>query len=309
MKAIIFGGAGMLGSAIAKALRSHGHEVITAGRSGCDVHVDFCDASHIDDFLPLLQGVDIVVNAVGILIERKGAGAGDSFDAVHVAAPKALFEACAKAHVARVVQISALGAGRGTRGRHIASKEAAEAALAEAMTHASGDWTIVRPSLLIHAGSLATELFTRLARSPIIGLPGLLHPGSARLSPMLCEDAAAALCRICEHPKALRRVIELAGVEELSYRAFLTELRAAQGYSHALWLPIPWLLMRWLAKLAEFFPQKVVSADGMRILKAGITTEHNEALYWLRCMPKPVVAGIFTVQSAIKLEVSKEASI
>jgi nucleoside-diphosphate-sugar epimerase len=60
MKAIIFGGVGLLGSAIAKALRSHGHEVITAGRSGCDLHVDFCYASHTDDFLPLLQGMDKV---------------------------------------------------------------------------------------------------------------------------------------------------------------------------------------------------------------------------------------------------------
>jgi predicted DCC family thiol-disulfide oxidoreductase YuxK len=30
------------------------------GRSGCDLHVDFCDASHTDDFLPLLQGMDKV---------------------------------------------------------------------------------------------------------------------------------------------------------------------------------------------------------------------------------------------------------
>lgn len=34
MKVIVFGGAGLLGRAIATELRSHGHQVVTAGRTG-----------------------------------------------------------------------------------------------------------------------------------------------------------------------------------------------------------------------------------------------------------------------------------
>jgi uncharacterized protein YbjT (DUF2867 family) len=221
-----------------------------------------------------------------------------------------LFEACAAAHVARVVQISAMGAGNAEpiAGRYMASKRAAEAALMHAMAGCRGDAVIVRPSLLMDATSPSTQLFEFLARLPVIALPGLLLPGNTKLAPMLCEDVAAAICRICEHPKALHRAIELAGPQELSYRKLLTELRSAQGLGTALWLPLPWLLMRWFAKLAEFFPQKVISADGMRVLKAGITTERNESLYWLRCMPKPVIAGILPAQAAIKSVVNEEAS-
>jgi uncharacterized protein YbjT (DUF2867 family) len=308
MKIIVFGGAGMLGSAIARELRSHGHSVLTAGRSGCDVSVDFRYEHNTDAFAAMVRGADVVVNAVGILIER-----GDErFDAVHVAAHRALFEACAKEHVARVVQISALGAGRLPLdakhglpgGRYIASKRAAEAALFEAM-QGSGDAVAVRPSLLMNEGSPSTKLFQQLTRLPIIALPGLLCPGSTMLAPMQCQDAVEAIARICEHPKALRRAIELAGPEELSYRAFLAQLRSAQGLGKALWLPLPWFLMRWVAKLAEFFPQKVISADGMQLLQAGLTTEQNEALYWLRHMPKPAVAGINAARSATNLIVNQ----
>jgi uncharacterized protein YbjT (DUF2867 family) len=305
MKIIVFGGAGLLGSAIARELCSHGHSVVTAGRSGCDMAVDFRYEHSADAFAPLVKDADVVVNAVGILKER-----GDErFDAVHVAAPRALFEACARAHVARVVQISALGAGRlplaslqaVPGGRYMASKRAAEAALIEAMQSSSGDAVIVRPSLLMDAQSSSAKLFQQLARLPIIPLPGLLRPGSAMLAPMQCSDVAEAIARICEHPKSLRRAIELAGPQEMSYREFLTQLRSAQGLGKALWLPLPWALMHLAAKLAELLPQKVISADSVQVLQAGLTTERNEALYWLRHMPKPAVTVIETAQSATNL--------
>ncbi len=294
MKIIVFGGAGLLGSAVVRELRSHGHSVVTAGRSKCDLTVDFRYAHSADEFATLVKDADVVVNAVGILIER-----GDErFDTVHVAAPRALFEACARAHVARVVQISALGTGRlplaslqtVPGGRYMASKRAAEAALMEAMQASSGDAVVVRPSLIMDAQSPATKLFQQLARLPIIALPGLLHPGSSKLAPMQCSDVAEAITRICEHPKSLRRAIELAGPEELSYREFLAQLRSALGLGKTLWLPLPWWLMRLTAKLLELLPQKVISADGVQVLQAGLTTERNEALYWLRHMPKPVFA-------------------
>jgi uncharacterized protein YbjT (DUF2867 family) len=309
MKIIVFGGAGLLGSAIVRELCSHGHSVVTAGRSGCDVQVDFRYEHSVEAYAVLVKDADVVVNAVGILIER----GDDRFDAVHVAAPRALFQACARAHVARVVQISALGAGREPLaslkavpgGRYMASKRAAEAALMEAMQASSGDAVVVRPSLLVDAQSPSTKLFMQLARLPLIALPGLLHTGSAMLAPMQCQDVAEAITRICEHPKSLRRAIELAGPHELSYREFLAQWRSAQGLGLALWLPLPWALMRLTAKLAELLPQKVMSADGLQILQAGLTTERNEALYWLRHMPKPAVAFIETKQVATNLIVNR----
>jgi uncharacterized protein YbjT (DUF2867 family) len=291
MKIIVFGGAGLAGRAIAAELRSHGHQVVTAGPHICDVRVDFRYDQSVDVFRALVKGADMVVNAVGILIER-----GDStFDAVHMKAPTALFAACEAERVARIVQISALGVGAGLPGAYLASKLAAEQALAAT----SVDYAIVRPALLADAECPSTRLFQFLARMPVIALPGLLHPGASLLAPIAVSDLAEAVTRICEHPKALSRVIELAGPELLRYRDMLARLRAAHTRAPALWLPVPWWLMKLSAWLAQRLPQKVFSVDTVRMLQAGSAPECNEALYWLRHMPKQAVAGEFIAQAAI----------
>jgi nucleoside-diphosphate-sugar epimerase len=291
MNILIFGGAGMLGSAVAHALRSRGHEVRTAGRSQCDLSIDFRAEHSVNRFRDLVRGVDVVVNCVGILIER----GQDRFAAVHAAAPAALFEACAAEHVARVVQVSAMGAERGINTRYMRSKEAAERALKTAFAHSSSDWVIVRPSLLMDATSPATRLFSALASMPIIGLPGFLQPGAARLAPLSCSDVAQAIAQMCEHHQALHRVIELGG-QEISYREFLSQLRQLQGRGAALWLPVPWWLMHLTARAAEWFPQKVFSSEGLQVLKSGITSTNSETARWLGHVPRMQAAWLQPTQ-------------
>jgi uncharacterized protein YbjT (DUF2867 family) len=104
------------------------------------------------------------------------------------------------------------------------------------------------------------------------------------------QDVAEAVTRICEHPKALRRTIALAGPEVMSYREMLARYRLQAGKGSALWLPLPWWLMKATALLAAHLPQSVFSIDTMRMLQAGSVPQSNEALYWLRHMPKPAVA-------------------
>ncbi len=276
MRIVVFGGAGLLGRAITTALRTAGHDVVTAGRSACDVVVDFRYDTTPEAFVPLVQGADIVVNAVGILVQR-----GDNrFDEVHVKAPTALFAACAKARVARIVHISGLGVGTGIRGDYIATKLAAELALKAGPV----DFAIVRPALLVDEECPSTRLFKFLAKMPIIALPGLLHPGASLVSPVQVRDVAQGIARICAHPKALRRVIEIDGPQTMSYREMLAHYRQQAGKGAALWLPLPWWLMKFTALLAAKFPQNVFSIDTMRMLQGGCATAHSESLVWLRQM-------------------------
>jgi uncharacterized protein YbjT (DUF2867 family) len=281
MRIVVFGGTGLLGRAITCALRDKGHHVTTAGRRGCDAVVDFRYDTEPEAFASLVHGADIVVNAAGILIER-----GDNtFDAVHVKAPTALFAACAKARVARIVHISSLGVGTGIRGDYMATKLAAETALKAGTV----DFAIIRPALLVDEECPSTQLFKFLAKMPIIALPGLLHPGASRVAPIQVQDVAQAVARICAHPKALRRVIELAGPQEMSYREMLTAYRHQAGKRAALWLPLPWWLMKLAALLAAKLPQNVFSIDTMRMLQAGSVAGHNEAPNWLGRTPKPTL--------------------
>ena len=305
MKVIVFGGAGFIGSAIAAELRSHGHQVLTAGRNGCDVTVDFAYDQSSEAYAAIVREADIVVNAAGILIER----GGNTFDAVYVKAPTALLAACAAERVARVVHISGLGLTSKSCG-HIAGKYTAAKLACERAVHACPvDYAIVRPGLVVGQGSPAIRLLQWLAQLPIIALPGWFkdggfHPGASQVAPMQVQDVAEAVTRICEHPKALRRTIELAGPEVMTYKTLMQRLRTAAddatGKGAALWLPMPWWLMKLGALLAEYLPQTVYSIDTMRMLQAGGTTEHNEALYWLRHMPKPAVVQVSIAQAAIK---------
>ncbi len=291
MKVIVFGGAGFIGSAIAAELRSHGHQVLTAGRKGCDVTVDFAYDQSSEVYAAIVREADIVVNAAGILIER----GGNTFDAVYVKAPTALLAACAAERVARVVHISGLGL-TSKSGGHIAGKYTAAKLACERAVHACPvDYAIVRPGLVLGEGSPATGLLQWLAKLPVIALPGWFkgpwfsggfHPGASQVAPMQVQDVAEAVTRICEHPKALRRTIEITGPEVMTYKTLMQRLRAAAnngtGKGAALWLPMPWWLMKLGALLAEYLPQTVYSIDTMRMLQAGGATEHNEALYWLR---------------------------
>jgi NAD(P)-dependent dehydrogenase (short-subunit alcohol dehydrogenase family) len=81
---------------------------------------DFAHGIQPEDWLPRLTNIDVVVNCAGILREVKD----QTFDAVHRAAPSALFDACTQADVKRVVQVSALGRPEG--GGFISSKHATE---------------------------------------------------------------------------------------------------------------------------------------------------------------------------------------
>ena len=300
MKVIVFGGAGMIGRAIATELRAHDHQVLTAGRKGCDVTVDFRYDNTPELFAAIVRGADIVVNATGILIER----ADNTFDAVYIKGPTALFAACSAERVARIVHVSGLGLIHHTSGAYTAAKLSCESAVQASPV----DYAIVRPGLVLDAQSSATRLFQWLAKMPIIALPGFVHPGASLLAPMQAQDVAEAVVRICEHPKALRRTIELAGPEVMTYREMLQRFRHAAGKGAALWLPMPWWLMKLAALAAVYLPQTVCSIDTMRMLQAGGTTEHNEALYWLRHMPRAAVPAKDGVQTALESSASTHSA-
>ncbi len=96
MIVLVLGASGFIGSAVVDALRAAGHRVIEGRRHSSGAHdedtvaVDFTRDFDAATWRAKLRGVDAVVNAVGILRER----GTQTFDALHVRAPRALFAAC-----------------------------------------------------------------------------------------------------------------------------------------------------------------------------------------------------------------------
>ena len=281
MRIHVFGARGLLGNAISTQLASRGHTVLRAARTGADLAVDFRFDSEPGALRAAVRGADVVVNAAGILIERDG----NTFDGVHRRASEALAAACEAERVARIIHVSALGVGTGIPGPFMASKLAAELAYAK---HGV-DFAVVRVGLLVDEACPSTRLFRWLSRLPVVALPGVRHPGASPVAPIQVADVARCIAAIIEHPKALRRVIELAGTETMPYRQMLERYRAEHAAGRALLLPIPWWLMKLTARLAQRLPQKVFSIDTMRMLQAGSVSHRNEAVRWLGCEPAPML--------------------
>ncbi|MBL8343595.1 MAG: SDR family oxidoreductase [Rubrivivax sp.] len=182
---LLLGAGGFIGAHIAAALRRGGWRVVAAVRPRPQLRADErgCDLArwvHAEDWLPLLDGIDAIVNAAGILRER----GADTFAAIHHHAPLALAEAAARRSITQFVQISALG--DAADGEFVASKHRFDAALAARLPQA----LVLRPSVVYSAtGSYGgTSLLRSLAAFP----PALLLPGHGQwqMQPLAAEDLA-----------------------------------------------------------------------------------------------------------------------
>lgn len=268
MVILITGATGFIGRRLVAALREAGHRVIAVSRRA-GTHPDAITADFTRDldpetWVPRLAGVDVVVNAVGILRER----GQQTFENIHTRAPQALFAACVTAGVKKVIQVSALGADRGRTG-YFTSKHAADKYLASLPLA----WTIVRPSLVFGVGGASASLFSLLASLPVIPLPG---GGHQRVQPIHIDDAVRALREIIESNGMTRRRVPLVGPAPVSLKEFLQRLRARMQLPRARFINIPAAMMRASAAVAELLPGSLLDRETLSMLNAGNTASPED---------------------------------
>lgn len=290
MRVLVCGARGCVGRAVARALRSRGHQVIEGVRAQADgratLPIDFMEPTAPAVWARRLadRQVDAVVNCVGILMPS----CGQSFARVHTEGPAELFRGAAIAGVRRVVQVSALGVGDDPESLatpYLHSKLLAEEALAALPI----DGVVVRPSLVYGPGSQSAALFATLASLPVVSLPGR---GAQPLAPIHVYELAEALVRLVEQPEPVRGVLELGGGEVVTYRAMLARYRDALGLGDAVWLPVPMPLMAFGAWLAEALPQRVFCRDTIRLLARGSVPAVNATAGLLGREPSTLAHGL-----------------
>jgi uncharacterized protein YbjT (DUF2867 family) len=286
MHILVTGANGFIGRRLVESLRAAGHTVVEAmrhsGNAPATVDADFTRDLDPAAWLPKLRGVDGVINAVGILREH----GAQTFDLVHAQAPQALFSACAAAGVWRIVQISALGADRGTTG-YFRSKRRADVHLEQLPV----DWTIVQPSLVFGVGGASARLFTMLASLPIIPLPG---GGRQQVQPIHVDDLVRAVTALVQRHDLARRRVALVGPEALSLREFLARLAHVIGIPRPRFLPIPLSLMHPLAAVAQLSSRSLLDRESLAMLEAGNTADPADTCELLSGPPRQVeqfVAG------------------
>jgi uncharacterized protein YbjT (DUF2867 family)/uncharacterized membrane protein YphA (DoxX/SURF4 family) len=267
MNVFVCGAKGFIGRHICTALEAAGHQVVRGIRvpeAAADIRIDYATDVHADHWLSRLAGIDVVVNAVGILCERAGA----SFDAIHRDAPCALFDACERAHVKRVIQISALGGDEGIGSAsytpYMRTKRKADAHL----MRSSLDWVVFRPSLVAGVDGDSSRLFRTLASLPVVALPGR---GEQKLQPVHIDDLCEAVVKAVAPDAASRYVMDIVGPVPMTYKEMLAAYRSVMALPPALWLPVPMSVMRVGAVLAAKLPQRVFAPDTLRMLENGNT--------------------------------------
>jgi uncharacterized protein YbjT (DUF2867 family) len=278
MNVLLTGASGFIGSHLARALRAAGYVVIEARRDVDDgmasVRADFARDLSVRDWLPKLAGIDAVINAVGIVREH----GAQTFESIHKRAPQALFTACVAAGVRRVVQISALGADRGMT-RYFLSKRAADDYLATLPL----EWTIVRPAMVFGPGASSSRLFAKLARLPLVPLPGR---GEQRVQPLHIDDLTEALVHLLGDTATHRARVELVGPQTFSLRELLAGLRAAKHLSPPRFLQVPMALVRAATHIVAI-RQIAVDGETLALLEAGTRGDPATIRQLLGRPPRP----------------------
>src|SRR6185503_12858322 len=270
MSVMVLGGTGFIGRHAAAALWARGHCVVIGTRhpkralkklpaSLRDVelretHFESLTTRYV--WKPLLEDVDAVVNAVGILRER----GRETYDRVHNMAPTALSAACERLKL-RLIHISALGLRPQALSGFIHSKILAERAIAAG----GADYSIVRPSLLDGEGGFGAEWVRRVARWPVHFIP---VEARGRMAPLDVRDLGEALAVLCERGgRAEWREVELGGSAKRTMAEHLASMRALHDDSAALRIPVPRFLARLTAHLCDLVHFSPFSFGHLELLR------------------------------------------
>lgn len=271
MRVLVTGATGFIGRHVAACLIAAGHEVLIGARDGRRAGRVFPDQRFIacdftrdlspEAWAPRLEGVEALVNCVGVLQPRRRA----TMEAVHLTATAALFDACTTAGVRRVIHVSALGVDSGIDLHYATSKLAADAHLQDLDL----DWTVLRPSLVYTpSGSFGgTSLLRAQAALPlVVPLPG---KGDQLFQPVFMDDLTEGIRRLLEEGKGIGEVIPVTGPEPVPIREVLVRLRRWLGLGRAWPLPIPMPLMRLLARLGDLVGGGPLTTTSLRMIEQG----------------------------------------
>lgn len=278
VRILLTGATGFIGSRLLAALQLRGHEVWCAGRRPPPhaigwLPIDFAHALTKEDWLPLLDDIDCVVNTVGIFREH----GTQTFERLHEQAPRALFDACVDAGVMRVVQLSALGVER-RRTAYQRSKHTADAYLLALPL----DGIVVQPSLVFGADGPSAARFLILAAMPLLPLPS----GGGQVQPVHVDDVVEALCALVDAPPepGAGRTVPLVGPRPLSLRRYLMMLRGALGLKPTLALRVPAALVALAASWGEVRGQALLDRSAWTMLQQG-SVGPAVAISWLLGQP------------------------
>jgi NADH dehydrogenase len=290
----ITGGTGFVGQHLANRLTQHGYKVriLTRRRErhralivNPDVTLVETDVHNADALRQQFEGVDVVINLVGILNETGNKGAG--FRQAHVELPEKIVAAATASGVSRLLHMSALNAAAGEQfSLYLKTKGEGED-----LVHAAADQRLVvtsfRPSVIFGAGD---SFFNRFAA--LLKIAGPVFPlacPDSRFAPVCVTDVVEAMCRSIDDATGGER-LDLCGPETFTlaelvgYTRDLLQLRChIAGLNGS--------LSRLQARVLGLVPGKPFSMDNYYSLQHDSVCADN-ALPSLGIVPTPIAAVV-----------------
>lgn len=282
----LIGGGGFLGRYVAQALLARGARVRIAQRDprqafflkpqGGLGQTQFvaADLAKPESIARAVAGSDAVVNLVGIL--------GGDFQRVHVEGARIVAEAAKAAGVARLVQISAVGADPASPSAYGRSKGEGEAAVRAAFPSA----TILRPSIVFGREDQFINRFAKMiASAPVVPV---LRAGT-KFQPVYVGDVADAVVAAIENPAlSAGKTLELGGPDILSMGALVRWIaKAVRRTPHIVELPDA---IGGAIAAFGFLPGAPITSDQWKMLANDNVVSGENGLSVLGITPTPLDA-------------------
>ncbi len=268
----IYGGSGFVGRYIARRMAKEGWRVRVACRRpneaifvkpyGTPGQVEpvFCNIRDDASVRAAMAGADAVVNCVGTFDK----GGRNSFEAVQHQGAARIARIAAETGVARLVQISAIGADANGSSDYARSKAAGEAAVTAAFPGA----VILRPSVVFGPED---QFFNRFAAMTRLG-PVLPVVGAAtRFQPVHVDDVAQAA--VAGITGTAAGVYELGGPDVATFKGLMQTMLAVINRRRLI-VNIPFWVARIMAAVFDFghwvtgglVPNPVITRDQVKSL-------------------------------------------
>ncbi len=272
MRILITGANGFIAREIIARLVTAGHEIIACVHNKLLENIphtrvfkaDFTKATMPEFWLQQLKDVDAVINCVGVFQTTKEKTMWN----IHYEAPKALFEACVKQEIKKIIQISALGVDK-VDVPYAKSKLAID----NYLQTLDIDSTIVRPGLVYGKGSYGgSSLFRGLAGFPFI----LPMPGRAEQlqQPIHADDLTLIIEKALTLPG--KQILCAVGEEKISVKNLLIKLRTWLGFKKTWLFVVPDIFIHLGAKIGNYIPNSPISETGIKMITVDNTANEIE---------------------------------
>jgi NADH dehydrogenase len=276
----LFGGSGFIGRALVQKFAERGDRIRVAvrnplsaqflkplGEIGQIIPIQ-ASVTSIADIQHAIEGSDIVINLVGLLYES----GSQTFEAIHVEGAKSIAKVASKLGIPTLLHMSALGVTKGSKSRYASTKARGEEAVLKHFPRA----IVFRPSIVFGPQDAFFNRFASMARySPALPLIG---GGHTKMQPIYVEDVADCFMNSIHFEQFGGKIFELGGPTVYSFK-YLMEYLLEVIHRRRLLIPVPFMMAKGMASIAQFFPGVPLTPDQVELLKTDniLTTQSLKA--------------------------------